>query len=138
MRKCKNCGELTENNYFCSNECNWDNMKGKIGKDSRGYKKTVGINQVHKYLDVHYGQPRICEGKNCDGKTENSVFHWALKKGKKYERKSCNFLRLCCRCHKKYDSTPEKRKQAITNLINHNPMRKPGSYDNFKKKMGWD
>ena len=101
---------------FCSKECYWESLKGIKGEKAPNYKTVVGKSQVHKWLDVHFGKPRRCEMKTCDGKTEMRWFDWALIKGKRYERKRKNFMRLCRSCHRRYDLTVKKKKQAIENL----------------------
>ena len=87
-----------------------NNMKG-----ARGFlKKRVGYHYCHAWLSIHYGKPRICEGTSCNGKTENMIFDWALKKGRTCLRKKENFLRLCRSCHRKYDGViPPSRKGIL-------------------------
>ena len=115
--QCKQCNnKINKNRKFCSKECYWKSLVGIKGKDAPNYRKVVGKSQVHKWLDVNYGRPKICEYKKCDGKIESRWFDWALKKGKQYERKRSNFFRMCRSCHRKYDMTPQKRQQALNNL----------------------
>ena len=45
----------------------WDSLKGIKGKNAPNYKKEVGISQVHRWLDVHYGKLKTCEGDDCRG-----------------------------------------------------------------------
>lgn len=90
-------------------------MEGIKGKDAPNYKKIVGKAHVHGWLSVNYGNEKKCEGKDCRGTA--TWYDWALIHGKKYERKRKNFKRLCRSCHRRYDLTPEKREQAIKNLI---------------------
>lgn len=114
--QCKRCGNLVRgaNNKFCSKGCYWESLAGIKGKNAPNYKKVVGKSQVHRWLYVHYGSPKICEMKGCKGKSQ--WFDWAKKTDYDYERNINNFLRLCRKCHRKYDLTPKKAKQAIKNL----------------------
>jgi len=59
-------------------------------------KPTYGI--VHYWLRQNFGKPNKCEF--CK---ENKLCQWALIKGKDDERKRENYLRLCVRCHRRYD-----------------------------------
>jgi len=112
-KKCKNKTKLPHNK-FCSQKCYWESLVGIKGKDAPNYKKIVGESQVHKWLGINFGKEKNCEGKDC---RKNSIWYdWALKKGKKYERKRKNFLRLCRSCHRRYDLTDKKINQAIKNL----------------------
>jgi hypothetical protein len=65
-------------------------------------------------MDVHYGKPKICEMKGCEGKS--ICYDWAKKTGMEYERNRDNFLRLCRSCHRRYDLTKELRDAAMKNL----------------------
>jgi hypothetical protein len=86
-------------------------MKDLIqAQEAPNYREVVGKSQVHKWMDTHYGKPRICEGKDCRGNA--TWYDWALKKDCEYKRDKNNFLRLCRSCHRRYDMTPEKAKFA--------------------------
>jgi len=71
-------------------------------------------NTIHPWLSRNYGKAKICEMKNCPGKSK--CFDWALKKTKVHKKLRSHYMRLCRSCHFKYDMTPEKREQAIRNL----------------------
>ena len=147
--KCIKCvGVIKSHKHkFCSKECYWKSLRGIKGENAPNYKKVVGKSQVHHWLGVHYGKPRICEDKKCDGRTKERYFDWALKTGYKYERKRENFLRMCRSCHRRYDLTPEKRKQAIKNLwwrkgeiplgrlIEKGQILNPNGYNRYKKRI---
>lgn len=119
--KCKQCAlvDVIRGRKFCSQRCYWKSLEGIKGEKAPNYRKVVGKRHVHDWLTVHYGNIKECEGKDCKGKSR--WYDWALKKGKKYERNRGNFLRLCRSCHRKYDMTPEKMKQAVSNLRKFNP-----------------
>lgn len=131
--QCKTCRKLVVGIHrkFCSKECYWKSLEGIKGKNAPNYRRVVGKSQVHKWLDTHYGKPSICESKTCDKKTVKRWFDWALKTGKTYERNRNNFFRLCRSCHRRYDLTPEKKEQAIKNLIKHNPYGNKNSYKRY-------
>ena len=85
--------------------------KAKLGDKNPMYGKTnekcpnwvgdtVGYSGIHDWLAKNYGQPKTCE--ICERK-DKKRYEWALVKGKKYERKRKNFIRLCKRCHNDYD-----------------------------------
>lgn len=88
----------------------------RLGRNKRPVKKPADSNyvRVHRWINLHFGSPKICENPNCERKS--NWFDWCLKTGKKYERKRENFLRMCRRCHRRYDLTPRKRLLAIKNL----------------------
>lgn len=58
--------------------------------------------KIHAWLRKKYGRATKCEMKGCGSK---SLFQWALKKGKDYEKKRENFKQLCAGCHKHYDKS---------------------------------
>ncbi len=93
----------------------WESLKGiknELAPNWKGGK--AGKGAVHKWLDVNYGKPKICESSQCLGKSK--TFDWAKKTGAKYIKSRDAFLRLCRSCHKKYDWKPEYRLKAIKNL----------------------
>src|SRR5258708_36840637 len=93
-------------------------MSAPLG-NKNAWKKKVCDEYTHTWLYRNYGRPQECEGKNC--RKTSSLYEWALKKGKSYDRKRKTFLRLCRSCHRRYDMTEEKRKKAIKNLKLFNP-----------------
>lgn len=72
--------------------------KGKLSSQWKE-KPTYGI--VHYWLRTNFGNPKSCE--ICKTTNENKKYDWALLKGKKYERVESNFIRLCRKCHVRYD-----------------------------------
>ena len=119
MKKCQTCGELFaprkhNSGMFCSISCYNSWRKGKI-TNSGQYKKgsntgsdnvnwagdKASYGTVHDYISYHYGQPQICE--HCDAKDLGSRKHqWANISGE-YKRDRSDWLRLCAKCHFKYD-----------------------------------
>lgn len=93
---------------------NWMSEKGRknignsaklqVGEKSHNWKgNKVGYNGIHSWLNKVFGRANKCELHNCLGISKD--FDWALIKGKKYERKRENFIRLCVSCHRHYDET---------------------------------
>lgn len=61
---------------------------------------------IHHWINRHFGKAKKCEF--CFIKNRKR-YHWALRKGYKYEKNINNFIQLCVSCHFKYDCTPESR-----------------------------
>ena len=117
---CVKCGKQYGVDYFEGDICGTQRKRPKIRKE------VVTKRQIHDWMDVNYGQPKVCEGKDC--RKNSTHYDWAVVHGKPYDRKRENFLRLCRSCHRRYDMTPEKKLQAVRNLINSNiaiPVMKP-------------
>lgn len=71
--------------------------KGKMMKSLEMYSK--GYDAIHDWVERHFGKPKKCEF--C--KTESSrIYQWANKSGK-YMRVLNDWLRLCPKCHQRYD-----------------------------------
>lgn len=105
----------------------WESMRGKRGSDTPRWKgQDASKSAFHKYLDKNYGQPKLCENKDCKGK--GKWFDWCLKTGKKYSHNREDYFRMCRSCHRAYDMTPDLKRKAIINLAKHNPYGKPESY----------
>ncbi len=118
--KCQNCGVLFEprkhnSGKYCTQNCyNKFRVKHNI-RTSGQFKKgsNLGSNNinwagdkasygtVHDYISYHYGQPQICE--HCDSVNLGSRKHqWANISGE-YKRQREDWLRLCAKCHFKFD-----------------------------------
>ena len=63
--------------------------------------------KIHHWLKKNFGRANRCEAIGCLGKSTN--YHWAKKKGKRYQYKRENFMQMCVSCHGKYDTTQLKR-----------------------------
>lgn len=61
----------------------------------------VGYGALHKWVIKHLGQPDTCEHCGREG-LRGLQIHWA-NKSKKYKRDLDDWIRLCMRCHGKYD-----------------------------------
>ena len=87
----------------------WNKGK-KIGKISNknhyGWKgDKVSVKGIHMWLKTKFPRPKKCQQCGKMGEKINGrwTIEWSLLKGKKYERKRENFIRLCRSCHMKYD-----------------------------------
>jgi len=70
--------------------------------------------QIHVWLNKEFGKAIFCENPQC--KKKSIIFEWALKKGSKHSFNRNSYTRLCRSCHRKYDMTAEKIKQALANF----------------------
>ena len=57
---------------------------------------------LHYWVKRHLGTPEVCEHCGKSGLSGVQI-HWANKSGE-YKRELSDWLRLCTKCHKKYDS----------------------------------
>lgn len=75
-------------------------MSGRSGRKSPFWKgDEVGYWGVHQWIIQKRGKPRYCE--YCK-RTDEKRYEWA-NKDHKYRRRIRDFMRLCQRCHVKYD-----------------------------------
>ena len=73
---------------------------------------------IHQWLRATYGRPQICEQEQCSGLSK--TYDWALKSGMSHKKDKNNYLRLCRKCHGKYDVTDEKKRRLLE--IAHTPQ----------------
>lgn len=69
----------------------------------------VGYRALHQWVEEVLGKPDSCEHCFIDGLSGRGI-HWANKSGE-YKRERSDWLRLCAKCHKKYDlnnSSPDR------------------------------
>ena len=84
-----------------------EKTKKKISKANKEEKAwqwkgdDVGYHALHAWVVRHKGKPTKCEHCGKDGLKGHEI-HWANKSGK-YLRNLNDWLRLCVKCHKKYD-----------------------------------
>ena len=68
---------------------------------------------IHYWMERQLGKPKLCM--HC-GTTTAKKFEWA-NISREYKRDVTDFIRLCCKCHKRYDNVGQRsadtRKQAI-------------------------
>ena len=61
----------------------------------------VGYRALHLWIENKRGKPHYCE--HCKkSNLSHRCYHWA-NKSKEYKRKVNDWIRLCVKCHKKYD-----------------------------------
>jgi len=81
--------------------------KGKIGEKSSAWKGESACYQAqHRWISTHRGSPRYCE--HCK-RSDKKAYDWA-NKDHKYKRKFSDYMRLCRKCHRKYDRENNLRK----------------------------
>lgn len=79
-----------------------------VGRKNKNWKgDLVGYDALHDWVRRNLGAPQKCEDcgitKPPDGcGKKKDYFEWA-NKSKKYKREKTDWLRLCAKCHKKYD-----------------------------------
>jgi hypothetical protein len=96
----------------CSRKCYYERLRViiKKGEDSPSWKgNNVGRTALHNLVERELGKPKECE--HCKSK-EEKIYDWANKSGN-YLRDKKDWIRLCRKCHAKYD------------------------YNSFIKKRGW-
>lgn len=92
----------------------------QVGENSPAWKgDKVGKTALHAWVAKQLGKPQFCEG--C-GTQDAKRYNWA-NKTYNYERNIEDWLRLCCKCHLKYDKESYKdsyKKAWITRRKNGN------------------
>lgn len=56
---------------------------------------------IHQWLSKKYGKADCCQWNNC--KWSSTLYEYALKSDKEYDKNRDNFIMLCRSCHRKYD-----------------------------------
>jgi hypothetical protein len=75
-------------------------LKPRRGSKNHNWKgNSVGYRCLHLWVERRLGKPKCCD--EC-GELGLKRYHWANKSGK-YKREITDWLRLCPKCHKKYD-----------------------------------
>ena len=79
------------------------NRKGKyIGSKNWIWKgDSVSYRNLHRWVERYLGKPNTCE--HCGKYGVAHQIQWANKSGK-YLRELSDWIRLCVKCHKRYDS----------------------------------
>ena len=126
---CKNCKKeifvwtsKKDTAKYCCKKCQFESMRGKPtwNKGLKGFRAgekrdymprgekhwsykgdEVQYRALHLWVVNSLGQP--CECSNCGKTGTGRQMHWANKSGK-YLRKLYDWIRLCSKCHGKYDS----------------------------------
>jgi hypothetical protein len=123
FRLCDVCSKRIEHKYksqikqkTCSHSCQIKGNKYRIGKKpTNAFKigETAGSNNInwkaenasygakHDWASRHWGKPQLCQ--HCSAENLGSRKHqWANISGK-YKRDRSDWLRLCAKCHFKFD-----------------------------------
>lgn len=93
----------------------WAKPPHKLGEKSSHWKgDDVGYGGLHDWVRETLGKPTKCEHCGKDGLTGKDI-HWANKSGK-YKRDLSDWMRLCSKCHGKYDALHghKKREKELT------------------------
>ena len=89
-----------------------DEHKKKIGLGNwKG--EGVGYHGLHLWVSEQLGRPNKCE--HCGRVAYGKQIHWA-NKNHQYKRNLSDWLRLCAKCHTKYDLNNELRQPMGGNL----------------------
>lgn len=125
----------------------------RFGEKNNKWKgDNVGYTGMHHWVSRHLGKPKKCE--YCKSTKENK-YEWA-NKSRDYKRDLSDWLRLCVKCHRKYDArykfhdikcifcgkifshlkADKNRKFCSRNCYNlHKSIKKSCSVDNCESKM---
>lgn len=71
-------------------------------KHPRWKGEKVSYRNLHRWVEREMGKPDTCSQCNLSGLRERQI-HWA-NKSRYYKRELSDWLRLCAKCHKAYDS----------------------------------
>ncbi len=86
----------------CSRLCYFSRLKKivKREEDSPNWKgDLVGKTALHNWVERNLGKPNKCE--HCKS-TDRKKYEWA-NKSQEYKRELTDWIRLCSKCHSKYD-----------------------------------
>ena len=79
--------------------------------------RTKEYDRIHYWLRQNFGKSQCCENKQCC--KISKVYDWVLKKGCNHQKKRNNYIRLCRKCHIKYDWNEQKTQRMVD--IAHTP-----------------
>lgn len=116
---------LKKGGKYCSRECYWKNkhdipwnkgtkglIKANDGSFSKGithWKGTISeYKSLHFWVGRYLGKPKKCEV--CDKEELGKGMHWANKSGE-YKKEKGDWIRLCAKCHYKFDKQYERRQK---------------------------
>lgn len=68
--------------------------------------KPKDYEKIHYWLRKNFGSPKVCENTECEHLS--NTYDWALKQGFEHAKSKDNYLRMCRKCHVKYDWTEER------------------------------
>jgi hypothetical protein len=133
IKKCLTCGkefyapywlEVKNGAKYCSHPCYGKSKEGKSpwnkgikgsmieNSGSFGSKESLWKGTIEEYKMLHYwvgkyfGKPTTCE--MCNKEEIGKRIHWANISGE-YKKQRGDWVRLCAKCHYKFDKTNERR-----------------------------
>jgi len=128
VKECAECKKIIEvlqsevkrgGGKVCSRVCYYKYLKRIRPRDEKSWAwkgNKVGREALHNWVQRHLGKPNFCE--HCKSKSCKR-YEWA-NKSQKYKRELSDWIRLCPKCHAKYDYS-----------IRHKKWKKS------VKKLGW-
>lgn len=98
-------GEISRKGALtCSRECYFKRFRKIVGREdgSPNWKgDKVGKKALHNWVEKNLGKPKKCE--HCNSFNEiGKKYEWA-NKSQNYKRDLSDLIRLCTKCHSKYD-----------------------------------
>jgi hypothetical protein len=101
-----------------------------MGENNHKWKgEKANYGSVHDYINYHYGQPQTCE--HCPAKNLGVRKHqWANISGS-YSRDRSDWLRLCAKCHFKFDGRDSNLSKYQKAKIKHS-SRPNGNNSGYK------
>lgn len=81
--------------------------RGSFGHTETKWKGTISeYKSLHYWVGKYLGKPSTCT--RCNNEFNGKKIHWANISGK-YKREPNDWIRLCARCHYKFDKTERRR-----------------------------
>lgn len=102
--KGKKTGPLTQNHKNKISLANKEKTKETKHYNWKG--ENCSYRSLHEWITNNLGTPTTCEHCKKTNLTKQQI-HWANKTGK-YKRNLSSWIRLCVKCHRKYDKTNKK------------------------------
>ena len=108
--KCQNCGKRfkyrifksSKQRKYCSIKCRKSSSPNQKDQNNHNWKgDRAGYVAIHTWINRKLGKPDICEHCKSDNLFAYKI-QWA-NKDHKYKRNLKDWIRLCSRCHKRYD-----------------------------------
>lgn len=88
-----------------------------IGEKHRNWKgDKVGYGGLHMWIAKELGKPKYCEHCKCTN-LRSTQYNWA-NKSRQYKRDVTDWVRLCNKCHKKYDKESIHRIESMRVFVN--------------------
>ena len=100
----------------------WSKFPVLKGENNHAWKgDNVSYSGLHRWIYRHLGKPRRCEHCGNNKKIGIKMYQWASK-SREYKRDLTDWIRLCSKCHAKYDDIGKKtwmtRRIKIASLNN--------------------